>query len=116
MKTDLYTKAVLTVIAMCLVWLCVNGATPVVGAQAAQAAPTPVVLVDANGNPIYGADGLRMNMGTKVVPVLIQNDAMPVTVTNRALAVSVGAIRRSSVWDPIPVQVMRDPPTQRPTP
>jgi len=116
MKTDLYTKAVLTVIATCLVWMCVNGATPVVRAQAAQAAPTPVMLVDANGNPIYGADGLRMNMGTKVVPVLIQNDAMPVTVTNRALAVSVGAIRRSSVWDPIQVQVMREPPTQRPTP
>lgn len=116
MKTDLYTKAVLTVIAMCLVWLCANGAMPVVGAQAAQGAPTPVVLVDASGNPIYGTDGLRMNMGTKVVPVVIQNDAMPVTITNRALTVSLGAIRRSSVWDPLQVQVMREPPTQRPTP
>ena len=116
MKTDLYTKAVLTVIAMCLVWLCVNGATPVVGAQAARPGPTPVLLVDANGNPIYGADGLRMNMGTKVVPVLIQNDAMAVTVTNRALTVAVAAIQRGSVWDPIQVQVMREPPTQRPTP
>ena len=116
MKIDLYTKAVLTVIAMCLVWLCVSAATPVVGAQAAQVAPTPVVLVDANGIPIYGADGLRVNMGPKVVPVSVQNDAMPVTVTNRALTVAVGAIRRSTVWDPIPVQVMREPPTQRPTP
>ena len=30
MKTDLYTKAILTVIAMCLIWMCVNGATPVI--------------------------------------------------------------------------------------
>ena len=116
MKTDLYTKAVLTVIAMCLAWLCVNGATPGVGAQAARPEPTPVVLVDANGIPIYGADGFRMNMGTKVVPVSVQNEAMRVTVTNRALPVALGAIQRSSVWDPIPVQVMREPPTQRPTP
>ena len=116
MKIDLYTKTVLTVIAMCLLWMCVDGATPAVGAQAAKVTPTPVVLVDANGNPIYGADGLRMNMGTKVVPVLIQNDAMPVSVTNRALAVSIAAIQRSTVWDPIQVQVMREPPTQRPTP
>ena len=116
MQTDLYTKAVLTVIATCLMWLCVNGATPVVGAQATRPEPTPVVLVDANGNPIYGAEGFRINVGTKAVPVFIQNDEMPVTVTNRALTVAVGAIRRSSVWDPIQVQVMREPPTQRPTP
>lgn len=34
MKTDLYTKSVLTVMALCLVWMCVNGDTPVVRAQA----------------------------------------------------------------------------------
>ena len=75
-----------------------------------------MVLVDANGNPIYGAEGFSINVGTKAVPVFIQNDAMRVTVTNRALPVALGAIQRSSVWDPIPVQVMREPPTQRPTP
>jgi hypothetical protein len=116
MKIDLYTKAVLTVIAVCLVWMCVNGVMPVVGAQVARPAPTPVLLVDANGNPIYGAEGLRMNVGTKPVPVFVQNDALPVSVTNRALSVAVAAIQRSSVWDPIPVQVMREPPTQRPIP
>ena len=34
MKPDLYTKSVLTVIAACLVWLCVNGVTPTALAQA----------------------------------------------------------------------------------
>jgi hypothetical protein len=116
MKIDLYTKGVLTVIAVCLVWMCASGAMPAVGAQTARREPTPVLLVDANGKPIYGADGFRMNVGTKAVPVYVQNDALPVSVTNRPLNVAVAAIQRSSVWDPIQVQVMREPPTQRPTP
>ena len=33
MKIDAYTKAVLTVIAACLVWMCVNSATPTTHAQ-----------------------------------------------------------------------------------
>ena len=116
MRIDLYTKTVLTVIAACLVWMCVNGATPIVGAQTARPEPAPVVLVDAKGTPIYTADGLRVNIGTKAMPVFVQNDAMPVTVTNRALAVAVASIQRSTVWDPIQVHVMREPPTLMPIP
>jgi hypothetical protein len=116
MKIDLYTKGVLTLIAVCLVWMCVDGATPVVGAQAARPEPTPVVLVDANGAPIYAADGLRVNIGIKALPVFVQNETMPVTVTNRALAVAVASIQRGQVWDPIQVQMMREPPTQMPRP
>jgi hypothetical protein len=116
MKIDWYTKTVLTVIAVCLVWMCVNGAMPTVGAQTARPEPTPVVLVDAKGAPIYAADGLRVNIGTKGIPVFVQNDSMPVTVTNRALAVAVAAIQRGTVWDPIQVHVMREPPTQMPVP
>ena len=63
MKIDLYTKAVLTVIALCLIWICVNGATPVANAQAGpQPAPTPVILVDQNGTPIYQRQGLRVHL------------------------------------------------------
>src|SRR4029450_6640919 len=51
MKIDAYTKAVLTVIAACLVWMCVNGATPTTHAQAKPPEPMPVVLVDASGAP-----------------------------------------------------------------
>jgi hypothetical protein len=98
MKIDAYTKAVLTVIAACLVWMCVNGATPTTHAQAKPqdpTQPTPVVLVDASGAPVR---------------------TMPVTIVNPELAVAVRSIQRGGVWDPIQVQVMREPPTQKPTP
>ena len=100
MKIDVYTKGMLTVIAVCLVWMCVNGATPVVGAQTSRPAPTPVVLVDAKGTPIYTAEGLRVQLGPRALPVTVNNASLPVTIGNP--------------W--IQVQVMREPPTQRPIP
>lgn len=100
MKIDLYTKAVLTVIAVCLVWMCLNGATPVVGAQAARPEPTPVVLVDAKGTPLYTAEGLRVNFGPRVLPVTVNNASLPVTIGNP--------------W--LQVRVMREAPTQMPVP
>ena len=71
MNVDAYTKAVLTIIAACLVWICLNGVTPVAGAQAARPAPAPVILVDANGTPL------------SAVPVIVGNPSLPVEVTNR---------------------------------
>jgi hypothetical protein len=107
MTTDAYTKALLTVIAASLLWMCLNGATPVMQAQAAKPEPMPVVLVDAKGNPIYTAEGLRVNMNLR---------PLPVEITNPALAVALRSIQRGNSWDAIPVQVLREPPTQRPTP
>jgi hypothetical protein len=104
MNTDAYTKGILTIIAACLVWLCLNTETPVAGAQAARPQPTPVTLVGADGQPL------------RAVPVIVNNEAVPVAVTNRALTVAVRSIQRGAEWDPIPVQVMREPPTLRPTP
>ena len=95
MKIDAYTKAVLTVIAACLVWMCVNGATPTTHAQVKSPDPTPVVLVDASGAPVR---------------------TLPVTIANRELAVAVRSIQRGGPWDPIQVQVLREPPTLKPTP
>jgi hypothetical protein len=104
MKIDAYTKAVLTVIAACLMWICLSGVTPVVGAQAARPQPTPVVLVDASGTPL------------RAVPVIVGNPSLPVELTNRSLNVAVQSIQRGTAWDPIRVQVMRDPPTLMPVP
>jgi hypothetical protein len=116
MNVDAYTKGVLTVIAVCLVWLCLNSATPIVGAQARPPEPTPVILVDPKGTPIYTSDGFRVSLGTKVVPVIVNNASLPVEITNPSLAVAVRSIQRGAGWDPITVQVMREPPTLRPVP
>ncbi len=134
MKTDLYTKAVLTVIAACLVWMCVNGATPVTLAQgqpqaqakAARAQPTPVILVNEDGAPIYSPQGLRVSVvNEKGIPIYTQQgirvnlgaQPLPVTVNNNApLPVSVRALQQGSEWDPILVHVLREPPTLKPIP
>ena len=116
MKIDAYTKAVLTVIAGCLVWICLNGTTPAALAQAGRPEPTQVILVDAKGTPIYTSEGFRVNFAPKPIPVSVTNASLPVDVTNPALAVAVRAIQRTTAWDPINVQVMRDPPAQKPGP
>jgi hypothetical protein len=116
MNVDAYTKGVLTVIASCLIWICVNGMTPVAGAQAARPEPTPVVLVDGKGAPIYTSEGFRVSLGVKELPVIVSNPSLPVEITNPSLAVAVRSIQRGAAWDPIQVQVMREPPTLKPIP
>ena len=138
MKTDLYTKSVLTVMALCLIWICANGNTPVARAQAqpaqppaqAQAArppqPTPVILVNEKGQPIYTAGGLSVNLvNEKGVPlytaqglrVNLGAQPLPVVLGNTApLQVSVRSIQQGTAWDPILVYVLREPPTLKPTP
>jgi len=116
MRVDAYTKAVLTVIAVCLIWMCLNGVTPVVGAQAARPEPAPVVLVDGKGVPIYTSEGFRVSLGVKALPVIVNNASLPVEITNPALNVAVRSIQRGTAWDPISVQVMREPPTLMPIP
>lgn len=116
MRVDLYTKAVLTVIAACLVWMCINGVMPVASAQADRAEPAPVIFVDPEGAPIYTSDGFRVNPGTRALPVSLTHSSLPVEVTNAPLPVTVRSIQRGTAWDPIQVQVMREPPTLRPVP
>jgi len=116
MKIDAYTRGVLTIIAACLLWMCLNESIPSVWAQAARQPPTEVVLVDAKGTPLFTSEGLRVNFGGAPVPVTVSKGSLPVDVTNPTLAVVVRAIQRSSEWDPIQVQVLREPPTLKPVP
>jgi hypothetical protein len=116
MNVDAYTKGVLTVIAVCLVWLCLNSVTPIVGAQVRPPEPTPVILVDPKGTPLYTSDGFRVNLGARALPVIVNNASLPVEITNPSLTVAVRSIQRGAGWDPINVQVMREPPTLRPVP
>jgi hypothetical protein len=108
MNTDLYTKTVLTVIALCLVWMCVNGAIPVARAQTELVKPTPVVLVNEKGFPIYLQQGLRVNLGPQPLPVTTANNA--------PFPVSVRSIQQGSAWDPLHVRVLREPATLAPVP
>lgn len=118
MNVDAYTKGVLTIIAGCLVWLCLNSVSPIAGAQAQvkRPEPTPVMLVDPKGTPIYGSEGFRVSLGPRALPVVVNNSSVPVEIANPSLAVNVRSIQRGAAWDPIQVQVMREPPTLRPVP
>ena len=117
MKPDLYTKTILTVIAACLLWLCVNGATPAAWAQAAQVPPpTRVLLVDEKNVALPTAQGLRVNVGAQPVPVSVANPSLSVAVTNPSFSVALTAVERRGSWQPLDVRVMREPPTLQPTP
>jgi hypothetical protein len=109
MKPDWYTKAVLTVIALCLVWMCFSSVTPSASAQAQadRARPTPVVLVDERGLPLTTPQGLRVSIGDESVPVAISNQTVPVVLT---------AVQRQGVWEAIQVDVVKPPSTPLPTP
>ena len=104
MKVGLYTKAVLSIIALCLVWICVNGITPVTSAQgdvqkviiAGWDRPIQVVLVGEDRRPLIDGQGLRVNVGDQTVPVAIR------------------AIERGGTWQPIEVDVPKAPATAYP--
>lgn len=112
---DVYTKAVLSIIAICLIWLCVAQAAPVVSAQAdAQKVvvvgwdrPLPVVIVDEKGSPLVSVQGLRVNLGNRPLPVTLDNQSVPVAIKS---------IERGEAWQPILVEVMKSPPSPYPGP
>ena len=107
MNTDLYTKLVLSVIAVCLVWLCANGVTPIAAAQAGPTRPMPVLIVDEQGTPLVNAQGLRVNAGARPLPVVIGDQTLSVALTS---------VEHRGVWQPIEVFVTRTPATALPNP
>jgi hypothetical protein len=114
MKSDPYTKIVLSVIAACLVWICVNNATPTAAAQTDPNRPQPVIIVNERGQPLITSQGLRVNSGSVAWPVVI-NQTIPVTLT-QTIPVTLTAIDRRGAWQPIQVDVMKAPSTPMPTP
>ena len=81
-------------------------APAVPSAQAQQPLPTRVMLVDERGAPLATALGL---------PVTFTNPALPVTIS-QTVPVAITAIERRGTWQPIVVEVLRQPPTLMPTP
>ena len=140
MKIDWYTKTMLTVIAACLVWMCVRSAGETVLAQAqprsqaqtqAQALwsplpAQPVVVVGwgrlnpsvAGGIEIDWSDPAR-HVSEPSVPVRSSSDPrfdpLRVHIESQApVSVSVDAVRRGAAWDPFRTQIEKDPPQRVP--
>lgn len=95
MIIDRYTKAVLTVIAACLLFQCVMMAGKVVEAQ--QAAD-PWTVASGPAQPV-----LIVNKS----PLLVEsNRPLPVSITQSPLPVAVTDVRHTNgPWDPIDVRV-----------
>ena len=131
MKIDTYTKAVLTVIAACLVWLCVKSSGEVVVAQSQPtlvgALPAqPVVVVGwgrlnpavAGGIEIDWSDSQRRVSETSLAVRPSPDarfDPLRVRVENQTpVPVSVDSVRKGKDWDPLRTQVEQDPPQLTP--
>jgi hypothetical protein len=117
MHVDNYTRVVLTVIAVCLVYLCAREAAPAVVAQE-QDAPTRVVITGIaleQGGPAsalpVGVVGEMRLAGSTFSPFPLQ----PVRV-RIADAVEIHTTRPIKVEadEPLPVRAVREPGTQRP--
>ena len=94
MRIDLYTKLVLTVIAACLVWICVRGtvlSTPV----QAQARPQPQEVIIAG-----------VKTPDKLFPVRIESINTP---PNQMLSVGIADIRNSTHSLPVNVTGLSTP-------
>jgi hypothetical protein len=131
MKIDTYTKGVLTVIAACLVWLCVKSSGEVVVAQAQPtlvgALPAqPVVVVGwgrlnpavAGGIEIDWSDAQRRVSETSLAirpSTDARFDPLRVRVENQTpVPVSVDGVRKGKDWDSLRTQVEKDPPQLTP--
>jgi hypothetical protein len=144
MIVDRYTKAVLTVIAGCLLWLCAMGAGPSVAAQPAgslripNASVQPVVIVgtgtlDSQGTVTVNyvqQNGTRRTDPTlavtlpytpaKPLPAALpytMASPMPARLTNASDApvpVEISAVRKVGEWEPIRTSVEDAPARKKP--
>ena len=94
MKTDTYTKAILTVIAVCLIWMCVQDTSFIQSAHAeeAEVAKKPV-RVEIVNNPkviIYDiADDIDENLPIQLRSIeLPDDDSLPVMIDDVRLGIT----------------------------
>ena len=124
MPTDRYTKLVLTVIALCLVWLCATTARlPAVAAQQVlETAPQPVVIVGWGTMDAKGRTSVTMLQGRSDpnLPVrVISGPIDPMTVRLEysdvyPLPVGLTSIKRTGEWEPIRSAVEAEPVRPKP--
>jgi hypothetical protein len=130
MTVDRYTKLVLTVIALCLVWLCAaSTGWPVQAAQRTQGLsgpPQPVVIVgwgtmDPKGSvSVMMTEGRSGTVSDPNIPVKVMSLPMdPVAVRLEytdayPLPVGLTSTKRTGEWEPIRVAVEGEPVKPRP--
>jgi hypothetical protein len=144
MTVDRYTKAVLTVIAGCLVWICAKGTGQALSAQSAQflripnANVQPVVIVGTGTLDQQGTvtvsyiqqDGVRRTDPTlpvalpyttaRPLPVALPytgSSPMPARLTNGSdapIPVEISAVRKVGEWEPIRTSVEDAPARKKP--
>jgi hypothetical protein len=133
MIVDRYTKAVLTVIAGCLLWMCAMGAgRPVAAQQSSVEVPVfkgtvqPVVLVgtgtmDRAGrvNVYFTGQGSTARTDPKVPVTLPYSAANPMPsqlfyTAAAPLPVEVAAVKKTGEWEPIRARVEDAPVRTRP--
>ena len=130
MSIDRYTKLVLTVIAVCLVWLCALltrwPALSAQGTHALDASPQPVVVVgwgtmDSDGKVSVmmtdGRAGRRSdpNLPVKVVGLPLDPVAVRLEYSDvYPLPVGLTAIKRTGEWEPIRSAVEGEPVRPKP--
>lgn len=129
MKTDTYTKVVLTLIALCLLYICaVQSGTPLL-AQGVRNVMNPLpaqpVIVVGYGHLDPSAPGgvaiawadERRAIGDRTIPVrVVEPPPEAHVVIDRApqISVSVDAVRKGKEWDPVRTEVERQPPQAKP--
>ena len=130
MNVDRYTKAVLTVIAGCLLWICAMGAGPSLAAQPRATIANdvqPVVIVgsgtlDQQGQLIVHyvrmPDG-RSRTDPTVAVSLPYSETHPlptrlITSPTSPIAVEITAVRKTGEWEPIRTKVEDAPAKPRP--
>jgi hypothetical protein len=107
MRFDLYTKAILTIIAGCLLWMCLRDTTLSTTVQAREI--QKVIIV--------GWEPPLVNRGMPGVPVYLTNTAgvVPVQIQSVGRGYSPGGSQKLS-WEPLPVTLADATPTPTPSP
>jgi hypothetical protein len=133
MNVDRYTKAVLTVIAGCLLWMCVMGAGPGLQAQRERDRDGEVASYDLKGIPTAAQPVILVGTGTmdrrgnvevfynrrttRTDPTLAVR--LPYSPSN-PMAVEISAVKKTGPWEPLRTDVedvpLRPNPGPRPGP
>jgi hypothetical protein len=109
MRVDAYTKIVLTIIAACLVWMCVSGAVVApVSAQRPQREPQEVVLIGSRA-PVAVVTAPRTSLVVRPGAEWYE-DPLPVDAP-RPLPTKLTGIERGTAarWDALDVSVREQP-------